>query len=198
MRKTLIAVMALMAAFLCACTNDNTNSAYTTTNRNANAVAVVSPSATITPARGVPPRGDFRNFVMKAAQGGMAEVEMGRLAAQKGQNAEVKRFGQRMVTDHSKANTELKKLAGTKSIELPTAIGAEEKADVDKLSKLTGAEFDREYMSMMVEDHDKDVAEFQNQAQSGTDADIKAWAAKTLPVLQEHQKLAHDINGKLK
>ncbi|PWT92054.1 MAG: DUF305 domain-containing protein [Blastocatellia bacterium] len=201
MRRTFM-VASLVSAFFYACTNDEMNNSNVTGNVNSNAntrsVAQTSPATTVTPGRGVvTPRSD-QDFVNEAAQGGMAEVELGRLAAQKGLSPDVKRFGQRMVTDHSNANTELKQLATRKAITLPTTVSTEQKDELTKLSKLSGAEFDREYMSLMVEDHDKDVAAFQSQAQGASDADIKAWAAKTLPVLKEHQNMAHEINVKLK
>ena len=128
----------------------------------------------------------------------MEEVELGRLAAQKGQSPDVKKFGQKMVDDHSKAGDELKQLASRKGVTLPTEMKAEQKADKDKLTKLSGADFDKEYMSMMVEDHDKDVKDFQTEASGGGDADVKAFASKTLPTLQEHQKMAKDIKSKQK
>lgn len=133
-------------------------------------------------------------FVMEAAQGGMAEVELGQLAADKAQSSEVKQFGQRMVTDHGKANDELKTLAQTKNITLPTDIGAKNKATKDRLSKLSGAEFDRAYMQAMVTDHRKDVNEFEKESKSGKDPDVKAWASKTLPTLQEHMQLAQSAS----
>jgi putative membrane protein len=131
-----------------------------------------------------------RQFVMDAAQGGMAEVELGQLATQKASSDAVKQFGQRMVTDHGKANDELKTLAQSKSITLPTDIGAKHKATKDKLEKLSGAAFDRAYMQEMVSDHRKDVSDFRKESQSGKDPDVKAWAAKTLPTLEEHLKMA--------
>jgi len=151
----------------------------------------------ITPARGVPSRHDDRAFVMEAGPGGLAEVELGRLAAQKGQSADVKKFGQRMVADHSKANAELKKLAASKGITLPAEMNAEQMAEHAKLAKLSGADFDREYMTLMVEDHDKDVAAFLDESKDGSDPDIKSFAAKTLPTLQEHQRMAKEIKAKL-
>ena len=102
-----------------------------------------------------------------------------------------------MVSDHSKANAELKKLAATKGITLPAEMNAEQKAERDKLAKLSGPEFDREYMALMVEDHDKDVAAFQEEAKDGSDPEIKSFAAKTLPTLQEHQRMSKEIKGKL-
>ena len=192
MRKIFLIVMALAAGLVCACaTSENTNTANTKT------VAQATPPPANTPARGVPPRHDDRAFVMEAGPGGLAEVELGRLAAQKGQSADVKRFGQRMVADHSKANAELKKLAASKGITLPAVMNEEQKAERDKLAKLSGPEFDREYMALMVEDHDKDVAAFQEEAKDGSDPDIKSFAAKTLPTLQEHQRMSKEIKAKL-
>lgn len=137
------------------------------------------------------------HFVMDAAAGGMAEVEMGRLAADKATSPDVKEFGQKMVDDHSKANDELKQIASQKGITLPSAMNAREKAKMDKMSKLSGGAFDKAYMADMVEDHKKDVAEFQKEAASGKDPDVKAFASKTLPTLQEHLKMAQDVHGKL-
>ncbi len=134
-------------------------------------------------------------FVMKAAQGGMAEVELGKLAAEKASSDAVKKFGQRMVDDHSKANDELKTLAQSKNITLSGTIGPEEKALQDRLMKLTGPAFDQAYMKAMVSDHVKDVNEFKMESKSGKDPDVKAWAARTLPTLEEHLKLAREANG---
>jgi putative membrane protein len=135
-----------------------------------------------------------QNFVMKAASGGMAEVDLGKLAVEKASSDEVKKFGQRMVDDHSKANEELKTLAQNKQITLPTDLDPHAKAMHDKLAKLSGAAFDRAYMQAMVVDHKKDVNEFRMEAKSGKDPDVKGWAAKTLPTLEEHLKLAQDTS----
>lgn len=131
-----------------------------------------------------------RQFIMEAARGGMAEVELGQLATDKAQSDAVKQFAQRMVTDHGKANDELKSLAESKSIMLPTDLDAKHKATKDRLSKLSGAQFDRAYMQDMVSDHQKDVSEFRKQSQSARDPELKAWATKTLPTLQEHLQMA--------
>ena len=136
-------------------------------------------------------------FIRTAAMDGMAEVEHGRLAAQHAAHDEVKQFGQRMVDDHSKAGDELKGLASQKSVTLPTELGAKHQAVQDKLSKLKGAAFDRAYMGHMVTAHQQAVALFQKEASGGKDADAKAWAAKTLPPLQEHLKMARGINAKV-
>ena len=131
-----------------------------------------------------------RDFIMDAAMGGLEEVELGRVAAQKGTSEAVKQFGQRMVDDHSKANSELMSLASSKGITLPTTLDEKHQKDVTKLSAMSGAEFDRAYSKMMLSDHNKDVSEFEKQSTKGTDPDLKAFAAKTLPTLQEHLQLA--------
>ena len=195
MGKILLLVAALAAGLLCGCSKSENANMANTNGGNSNMRAQSTPANT--PARGVPPRHDDRAFVLEAGPGGLAEVELGRLAAQKGQSADVKKFGQRMVTDHSKANAELKKLAASKAITLPPQMDVEQMAEHDKLAKLSGADFDREYMTLMVADHDKDVAAFMDEAKDGTDPDIKSFAAKTLPTLQEHQRLAKEIKAKL-
>lgn len=139
-----------------------------------------------------------QHFVTEAAQGGMAEVELGRLATQKASNADVKQFGQRMVDDHSKANDQLKSAAAKSNLTVPTDMGAKHKAEMAKLSKLSGAAFDKAYMSHMVQDHKKDVAEFQKEANSGSDPNIKEFAQQTVPTLQEHLKQAQEVHAKLK
>jgi putative membrane protein len=135
------------------------------------------------------------NFLMDAAMGGMLEVELGRMATTQGASDAVKQFGQRMVDDHGKANQELMSLAQSKGITLPTEIDEKHKKDMTKLSSLSGAEFDREYGKMMVSDHRKDVSEFEKQSTRGTDADLKAFATKTLPTLKEHLKMAESLPG---
>jgi putative membrane protein len=136
-------------------------------------------------------------FIRTAGMDGMAEVEHGRLAAQNAAHDDVKQFAQRMVDDHSRAADELKGLASTKNVTLPTTLDAKHKAMQDKLSKMKGAAFDRAYMAHMVTAHRQAVALFQKEATGGKDAEAKAWAAKTLPTLQEHLKLATTVNTKV-
>lgn len=138
-----------------------------------------------------------KSFVMKAAAGGMAEVELGNLALKQASSNEVKQFAQRMIDDHGKANQELKQYADSKSITLPAAMGDSHKKLFDKLSKLSGAAFDREYMNEMLKDHEKDVALFERESKSGKDAELKAWVDKTLPTLREHLQLARDTSAKV-
>ncbi len=106
----------------------------------------------------------------------------------------MKQFGQRMVTDHGKANDELKTLAQNKNITLPTDIGASTRRRKTRLAKLSGAAFDRAYMQEMLNDHRKDVSDFRKESQSGKDPDVKAWAAKTLPTLEEHLQMAQSAS----
>jgi putative membrane protein len=135
------------------------------------------------------------SFVMKAAQGGVAEVQLGQMASEKASSDAVKQFGQRMVADHGKANDELKALAETKKIKLAAEPNAQQKALHDRLMKLSGEAFDKAYVKAMLDDHEKDVAEFRTGSKSGTDAEVKAWAAKTLPTLEEHLKMVRDLSG---
>jgi putative membrane protein len=155
-------------------------------------------SATATPSRGASDgklaRGD-RKFIEDAARGGMAEVQLGQLAAQKGQSSEVKQFGQKMADDHGKANDQLKSIASSKNVTLPTDLDRAHKRDYDRLSKLSGAEFDREYMKHMVSDHKKDVGDFRKEARSGKDGDVKGFASSTLPTLEQHLKLAQSADA---
>jgi putative membrane protein len=133
-----------------------------------------------------------QSFVAKAAAGGMAEVELGKLAQDRGTSEQVKSFGKRMVEDHGRANDDLRSLAKNKNIALPTSLHAKDQALKDRLSKLSGPAFDRAYMTAMLTDHQKDVSEFKREAMGAQDPDVKAFASKTLPTLQDHLKLAQD------
>ena len=142
--------------------------------------------------------GGERKFIEAAAMGGMAEVEMGKLAQQKGSSQPVKDFGARMAQDHGKANEELKALATSKGIQLPGGIDAEHQHKMERMQKLSGADFDKAYMKDMLADHKKDVSEFRKQAKSAKDQDLKAFASKTLPTLEEHLKLAQQTEKAVK
>ena len=142
--------------------------------------------------------GADKTFVEKAAIGGMAEVELGNLAQQKAASDDVKKFGARMVTDHGKANDELKQIASTKGVQLPSALDKKHQSDMDRLQKMSGADFDKAYMNHMVDDHKQDVAEFKKEANGGRDGDVKGFASKTLPTLEEHLKLAQATHDAVK
>jgi len=138
-----------------------------------------------------------RQFVQEAATGGLAEVELGRLAEQKAESQSVKDFGKRMVTDHTKANDELKSQMKNWGMSAPTSLDSKHQSAKDKLSKLSGAEFDREYMNTMMKDHQKDVSDFQKESTSASNSELKAFASKTLPTLQEHLQLAQQVHGEV-
>ncbi len=190
MRKLLLVVMVFATVcFGCAPVETNTN-----TNTNTNSIAAASPTAT--PVRSVP-RQDDSAFAMNGAQANMAEIALGRLASQKSQNAEVKRFVQRLIADHTKANNELKPIASKKNITLPADVKPEQKETYDRLAKLSGAEFDREFMALMVTNHEQSVTSYEAESTNGTDAELKAFATKILPTIQEHLRMAREIASKL-
>jgi putative membrane protein len=147
-------------------------------------------------ARDVPPKADAsatklsdtdRKFIQEAANGGVAEVADGKVAEERGQSAEVKKIGARMVADHSKANNELVELVKKKGLSIDTSKG--------KPRNFDNAKFDRQYLASMEKDHETDIKVFEKEASSGDDADIKRWASKTLPTLKEHLAM---INNALK
>lgn len=139
--------------------------------------------------------GGDRTFVEKAAINGMAEVAMGKMAQDKGSSDAVKQFGARMVTDHTKANDELMQIASSKGVQPPADLDRKHKAESDKLSKLSGADFDRAYLKSQVAGHKDTASLLEKQSKSGRDADLKAFAAKTLPVVQDHMKMLSGMNG---
>jgi len=189
----LLAACALLAAAATAGAGggQNTNSGKSETGTSANA------NANTGAGRGAAKMSADTKFAMAAALGGMEEVELGRLAAQKGASDEVRQFGQHMVDDHSKANQDLTQVASAKGLTLPATLDAKHQADVQKLSALSGDKFDKEYVGMMVKDHKKDVAEFQKESTGGADADIKGFAARTLPVVQDHLQMIQRIHDKM-
>ena len=134
-----------------------------------------------------------KRFMKKAAEGGLAEVELGQLATQKASSDDVKKFGQRMVDDHGKANDQLKQLASQKNVQLPQEPNAKDKATKTRLEKLSGSEFDKAYMSEMRSDHKKDVAEFEHESKMAKDSDVKNFASQTLSTLQDHLKQAESV-----
>ena len=212
MNRTTIYLVALIAMFMFACKNEsttnNTASTDTTSTYNTSSStsatsatdtsATTSTTATTAVTSTAPLSKPDEDFAKKAAAGGMMEVDLGQLAASKATSQDVKDFGNRMVTDHGKAGDELKSLASQKGLTLPAAPSAEEKKTSDELSKKTGAAFDKAYMSDMVKDHEKDAKEFEKASKSLKDPDLKSWATKTLTVVQDHLKMAKDVNGKLK
>jgi putative membrane protein len=137
-----------------------------------------------------------RQFIKKAAQGGLAEVQLGQLATEKADSPDVKQFGQKMVDDHGKANDQLKQVASNKGVTIPDKLSAKDAATKARLEKLSGKAFDRAYMRDMVMDHTKDVSEFRTESKSAKDPDVKNFASETLPTLKDHLKQAKSIAPK--
>lgn len=202
MKFRLIAALAVLLLAMVACSRESTDglpntettgtsqSPSTATTDTTATGATGGTSSTVLPAD--------KEWVSKAGMAGMAEVQMGNLAMQKATSADVKAFAQRMVTDHSKANEELQQLATAKGLTLPAQLDSEHQGGLDHLSGLSGAAFDKAYMQHMVDDHEKAASLFQNGSASAEDPDIRAYAAKTLPIIQEHARLAQEVSGKVK
>src|SRR5690349_8972049 len=137
-------------------------------------------------------------FARRAAQATRPEVRLGKLAQQNAQSDDVKKFGQRMVDDHGKAEQDLEGVASKANITLPTEVNAQQKAEQQRMEKLNGAAFDRAYMAMMVKDHTKDVAEFKKEANStSANADLKDYANRTYPTLEDHLTNAKAVDNAL-
>jgi len=133
-------------------------------------------------------------FATKAAGGGQAEVSLGQLATKNAASPQVRQFGQQMVTDHTQADQELQAIARKQNMMLPEKPDAASLAVEQRLQALKGTQFDAAYAAAMVEDHQKDIAEFEQEAASGKDPAVKAFAEKYLPVLKHHLQMAHAIN----
>ena len=132
-------------------------------------------------------------FAMKAASGGMAEVQMGQLAQQNATLPQVKQFGQKMATDHAQANQELQQIAQRENLQLPAQPNSKDMAGARQLGNLRGSAFDGAYSRDMVRDHQQDVADFQKEAQSGQNPALKAFARKYLPTLRQHLQMAQAL-----
>ena len=132
------------------------------------------------------------SFAREAAEGGMFEVELGRVAVKNASNEKAKEFGKRMIDDHIKAGDQLKQIAARDSISLPSGLDSKHQVLLDRFSKMTGTTFDRAYARDMVKDHPSDVAAFQKEADTGSNPDLKSFAGSTLPTLQDHLRMAKD------
>lgn len=138
-----------------------------------------------------------RKFMQEAAIGNEAEIQLGQMAQQKAASPEVKSFGERMIKDHSSADDKLKNIAQSQHISLPVALDPQHKNQAAALSRLSGPQFDKEYVKLMVQEHSKDVSKFQQEAAQAHDDTVKQFAAGTLPVLQSHLNEAKQIDQKL-
>jgi len=210
MKKLNLTTISALAVFgLAACNGSATNTVNTTNmnraamNTNSNVAVVVNSNAntmmnTMSNTAGGNVSSIDQEFMDKALQGGMKEVQIGGIAAAKAQNVEVKAFAQKMINDHSRANNELRDLAKQIGVTPVGGTNSEQQKEMSELSRLSGAAFDKEYVKKMVEDHEKDVAEFQKQSDGGTNGNLKKFAAETLPTLKMHLEMIKEIQGKLK
>lgn len=186
MKKILIGGIVILAAIGWAACNDNTES-NKNNDRDSTATAKTERREL---------DNDARDFALKAANGSMMEVELGRLAEKKSANKRVKSFGAMMVKDHSEAGEKLKHFASAHNLNLPDSIDESSRKEVDKLSKKKGVDFDRAYMDMMVDDHDKDLKDFRKAADNLSDSSLKSFAQVTMPILAKHLDSAKSITGK--
>jgi putative membrane protein len=136
-------------------------------------------------------------FVTSAAQANLAEIDAGRIATARSSSSDVKMFAQHMIDDHSKANKDLTDLARRKGLTVPEVTDDAHVKDLASLAQLSGADFDKKYASMMVDDHGKAVSLFEETARSAKDKDLRAFAQKLAPRLREHLQMARDLSGKL-
>ncbi len=132
-------------------------------------------------------------FIRQAAQGGMAEVDVGQLAVQKSSNPDVKTFAQKLIDDHTKANDQLKQIASQENVTLPAQPGREGRQLHTKLEKLDGAAFDRAFLQAQVRDHEKDIKQYQRAENQVQDPQLKQFAQTSLPILQQHLQMAKDL-----
>jgi putative membrane protein len=139
---------------------------------------------------------DDRQFITQAAQDGMAEVQLGKLAQQKGSSSEVKQFGQMMVEHHSKGNSELEAIASKLGAAPPKQLDQKHQEAMKKFEKLSGDDFDRQYAQQMVRDHERAISLFEKQSKKGDAEELKQFASKQLPLLQEHLKMARGLTDK--
>jgi len=139
-----------------------------------------------------------RKFLQDAAAGGMLEVELGRIAAEKGTTEQVRQFGQRMVDDHSQANEQLRSIAQSKGVPLLDTLDARQRKEVERLQKLPAGQFDQAYMKLMVEDHQEDIRAFRKEAQQGSDSNIRSFASSTLPRLHDHLAMVREAAKSVK
>jgi putative membrane protein len=161
-------------------------------------VALISTRASDTGEhRGQLSAADYK-FAKEAASGGMMEVSLGKVAAERSANPAVQQFGQRMVTDHGKGGQELAKIASSKGASLPSELTTAQQQETERLAKLSGPEFDKAYVALMVRDHKADEKEFKRASEKVQDPELKAFAAATLTVVQDHLKTAEELAASLK
>ncbi len=195
MRKTFFAsVFGLSSILLCVSCGDNSSKTESSSVDSIKPTHTEMADTTSTVAK----MGTTNEFASKATIGGMTEVEMGKLAQANGGSAGVKEYGKMLETDHAAANAELASIAAAEDINLPTAMDDEHSRNVKDMASKTGADFDKAFIPMMVEDHEKDIAEFKKAAENNSNQKIKDFASKALPTLQKHLDKAKMLKSKMK
>jgi putative membrane protein len=201
MKKLSMFMMVLLSGWLLQGCNGNTKSSSSTDStakQDVTAVKDTSIKKDTSAKMSVAADNEDVKFAAEAASGGLTEVALGKLAQQKGVDKRVKNFGGMMVMDHSKANNEFKLLANSKNITLPPAPNADDQKVIDEMSKKSGKDFDKAYVNDMVDDHKKDIKKFEDASKNCKDPDIRAFATKTLPVLNKHLEAINTIHDSMK
>ncbi|QDW25009.1 DUF4142 domain-containing protein [Pedobacter sp. KBS0701] len=192
--KKLIYVMAISALAFQACNGGNKDAKESADSLNSAKDTTSNVAAT----GGIAVEEADAKFTTQAAVGGMAEVELGKMALEKSSNPQVKEFATMMVKDHGMANTELMAIAKQKNITLPSTVDDEHKKKMDDLSKKTGVDFDKAYVSAMVDGHKSTLKLMEDESKDGKDADLKSFATKTAPIVQSHLVMINKINDSMK
>lgn len=141
-----------------------------------------------------PAKTDDKKFVKEAAEGNMAEIQVGKLAMEKSSSPAVKQFAQKLIADHTEAGDKLKQVASKENMPVPAALASKQQSKIDKLSKLSGPAFDKAFVKDAVKDHKSDIKMFQSEAQNGGNPAVKQFASETLPTLKQHLAIAKGLN----
>jgi putative membrane protein len=198
MKKSIYVMIIALAAWIFQACHSNTKNDTKAMADSANTAKINGDKKdTVSKMNNTVEMGDTK-FAVEAASGGLTEVALGKIAAEKGVNKRVKNFGKMMVSDHAKTNNELIALAKTKNITLPSAPDADDQKTIDDLSKKSESDFDKAYVDDMVKDHKKDIIAFEDAAKNCADPDLKAFATKTLPVLKKHLDAINTIHDSMK
>lgn len=187
MKKKLFSfAICLSVAAIWSCNNSGDSTSTTDSTTSTTTDTTSTGGSTNSTASTTPLSKDDSVFVIEAATGSLMEVQTGQIAQQQGNNQRVKDFGGMMVTDHGKAVDDIKNMVSARNMNLPQNLPADKQKMVDQLKSLKGAAFDKKYVSMMLEDHQKDVAKFKSEADKAQDPQLKQWVQNTVPVLQKH------------
>lgn len=201
MKKFNLVIIASAALVFAACNGGSSNTETTTSDSakmmSSDTTSNMSASSDTTSHMAAMADDDTKKFAMAAATGGMMEVQLGNVAMKNSATQSVKDFGKMMVDDHTKINDQLKDLASKKMIDLPSTVTSDQQKEIDNLSKKTGADFDKAYVKMMIDDHKKDIADFKKNGDKLTDSDFKTFIMNALPTLQKHLDAIQAIKAKM-